>query len=86
MARLDFKASDETKELLAQAAALSGTGLTAFVLNSATERAREVLAEHAQLKLSAEAHARFMLALSNPEPPSDALKELLRLPDLPRRR
>jgi uncharacterized protein (DUF1778 family) len=84
-ARMEFKTTEATKELLAEAAQLSGVDLTAFVINSATERARMVLAEMSALKLKSEEHARFVQLLSNPPAPTQALKQLMELPELPMR-
>jgi uncharacterized protein (DUF1778 family) len=39
-ARMEFKTTEETKNLLSEAARLSGVDLTAFVINSAADRAR----------------------------------------------
>jgi uncharacterized protein (DUF1778 family) len=39
-ARMEFKTTEETKDLLTGAAQLSGVDLMAFVINSATGRAR----------------------------------------------
>jgi uncharacterized protein (DUF1778 family) len=84
-ARMEFKTTEETKNLLSEAAQLSGVDLTAFVINSAADRARAVLAEMSMLKLNAEEHARFVQVLSNPPQPTQALKQLMELPELPMR-
>lgn len=84
-ARMEFKTTEETKNLLSEAAQASGVDLTAFVINSATERARSVLAEMSMLKLTAEEHARFVQVLSNPPQPTPALKDLMALPEWPMR-
>jgi uncharacterized protein (DUF1778 family) len=80
---MDFKTTDDVKALLSEAAALTGLDLTSFVLGSATERARAVLAERSTLKLTAEQHASFMNALDNPPAPSEALRKLMSGPGLP---
>ncbi len=64
---------------------MSGVDLTAFVINAAAERARAVLEEYARINLDAEAHARFAAALANPPQPTDALRDLMALPELPMR-
>ena len=84
-ARMEFKTTEETKDLLSEAAQASGVDLTAFVINAAADRARSVLAEMSVLKLNAEEHARFVQLLSNPPPPTPALKQLMELPELPMR-
>ena len=84
-ARMEIKTTEETKDLLSEAAQASGLDLSAFVINCATERARSVLAEMSLVKLNAEAHARFVQVLSNPPQPTAALKDLMALPELPMR-
>lgn len=84
-ARMEFKTTEETKNLLSEAAQASGVDLTAFVINSATERARSVLAEMSMLKLNAQEHARFVQVLSNPPATTPALRDLMALPELPTR-
>ncbi len=82
-ARMEFKTTEELKNLLTQAAALNGLDLTAFVMNAATERAVSVIKEHSVLKLSAEAQGKFQALLDNPPPPTESLKAIMRLPDFP---
>lgn len=82
-ARMEFKTTEDLKNLLTQAAALNGLDLTAFVMNAATERAVSVIKEHAVLTLSAEGQAKFQQILENPLPPTESLKALMRLPDFP---
>lgn len=82
-ARMEFKTTEDVKSLLSQAAVLMGVDLTAFVINSAADRARSVLAEHSVLKLNAQDHARFMQLLASPPQPSGALKQLMNMPELP---
>ena len=64
---------------------MSGVDLTAFVINAAAERTRAVLEERARIELDAEARARFAAALANPPQPTDALRDLMALPELPTR-
>lgn len=81
-ARMEFKTTEETKDLLSEAAQVSGVDLTAFVINAAADRARTVLAERSVLKLHAAEHARFVQVLSKPPAPTAALEDLMRLPEL----
>jgi uncharacterized protein (DUF1778 family) len=84
-ARMEFKTSADTKELLSEAAALDGVDLTAFVLGSAIERARRVISQHNSIALSREGQAALVRLLSQPASPTDAMRDLMRLPDLPTR-
>lgn len=84
-ARMEFKASLDLKDLLSEAAILSGQDLTAFVLGCAENRAREVVAQHQTLKLAKADQKRLFDLLSNPPEPSDALKDLMSLERIPTR-
>jgi uncharacterized protein (DUF1778 family) len=64
--RIEVRTDAEQDELIRQAAALEHKTVTAFVLDTATERAREVLAERRDVVLSAEAFDRFAAALDEP--------------------
>lgn len=82
-ARMEFKTTNEVKSLLSRAAALAGVDVTSFVINTAADRARAVLAEHSVLKLNAQENARFLSLLENPQQPSKALIDLMNMPELP---
>ena len=51
-ARLDLKTNQDFKTQLEEAAVLSGVNLTAFILNAAAEKAREVMNFHTNTVLS----------------------------------
>ena len=84
-ARMEFKTTADTKKLLSAAAALTGVDLTAFVISSASERARALLADHSVLKLNAAEHARFLKLVDKAPKPSKALRALMAMPELPTR-
>lgn len=82
-ARMELKTTDAAKELLSMAATLDGTDLTAFILNTAMERARKVVSEHSSILLNRdgqEALARLLQAA--PSQPTKTMQELMSLPDL----
>lgn len=82
-ARIELKTTDATKELLSLAAALDGTDLTAFVLNTAMEKARKIVSEHRALMLSRDGQeALARLLQSTPDQPTKVMRELMSLPDL----
>lgn len=81
-ARMELKTTNSMKEMLKTAAALVGQDLTSFVLASAEEHAKSVLADYQSLSLSREEQARFMDVLSNPAKPTEALKELMSVESL----
>jgi len=73
-ARLEARVSAAQKNLLQQAAALSGRTLSEFVVASAQDAARRVLAEHASIRLAREEQLAFVQALLNPQEPNARLK------------
>ena len=76
-ARMELKTTNNMKEMLKTAAALSGQDLTSFVLASAEEHAKTVLSDYQSLSLSREEQADFMQALTNPSEPTQALRDLI---------
>lgn len=77
-ARLEARVSATQKSLLQQAAALSGRTLSEFVVASAQEAARRVLAEHESIRLSREEQLAFVQALLTPSEPNTRLKRAAR--------
>ncbi len=73
-ARLEARVSAAQKSLLQQAAALSGRTLSEFVVASAQDEARRVIAEHESIRLSREEQSSFVQALLNPTQPNARLK------------
>lgn len=82
-ARMEFKTTSDMKDLLSQAAALDGLDLTSFVLGPAIEKARKVLSDHASISLAKQGQATLVQLLKHPQPPTQAMKDLIALPDLP---
>jgi len=64
--RLEARVSSETKELIAQAAALEGRSLTDFVVDAAAESARRVIAANAAIELTARDQTAFAQSLLDP--------------------
>jgi len=84
-ARVELKTTSTLKQMLARAATLSGVDLTAFVLSSAEEKARTVIAHHDSLSLSQAEQERFLEILSRPLKSSVALKKLMNVERLSER-
>jgi uncharacterized protein (DUF1778 family) len=82
-ARMEFKTTPDMKDLLSQAAALDGLDLTSFVLGPAIEKARKVLSEHASIALGKQGQAALVQMLQATQQPTQAMKDLMALPDLP---
>jgi uncharacterized protein (DUF1778 family) len=73
-ARLEARVSAAQKSLLQQAAALSGRTLSEFVVASAQDAARRVIAEHESIRLSREEQLAFVQALLQPVEPNARLE------------
>ena len=69
-ARMELKTTADTKALLSEAAALDGVDVTSFGPGAAIENARQ----RALVRL-----------LSQPVSPTDAMRDLMNLPDFPGR-
>ena len=73
-ARLEVRVPAAQKILLQHAAALSGRTLSEFVVTSAQDAARRVIAEHESIRLSREEQRAFVQALLQPPEPNARLK------------
>jgi uncharacterized protein (DUF1778 family) len=80
-ARMELKTTPSMKDLLQSAAALEGLDLTAFVISSAAEKARTVLTAHAQITHSVDQQLALVKLLTSPAEPTQAMKDLMNLPD-----
>lgn len=65
--RIDLRVSAELKTLLARAASYSGMSLTGFLVSSASERAKEVVAKRETLTLTARDWRAFLAGLEKAE-------------------
>jgi len=75
-AQLPIRIDPADKEVLSQAAALSGVPVTQFVLQNALQAAHQVIAQANTVKISAEAFERFLDRLQNPDPDNPGIKRL----------
>ena len=73
-ARLEARVSAAQKSLLQHATALSGRTLSEFVVTSAHDAARRVIAEHESIRLSREEQLAFVQSLLQPQEPNARLK------------
>ena len=78
--RLDLRLPTTAKQLLQQAAAITGNTLNALVLNAALDRARDILQTHQHSELAIEEWRDFMRSLDDP-PPTAALRQAWRNED-----
>jgi uncharacterized protein (DUF1778 family) len=72
--RFDIRLPADAKQMLLQAAEISGNTLTALVLNAALDKAREILQSHRHFRLNAEEWRRFTATLEHPPEPNAVLQ------------
>jgi uncharacterized protein (DUF1778 family) len=75
--RIDLRTSPEIKELIVRAASTAGMSVSAFLLGTAQERARQILAEAEMITLTAKDWNAFAKALDNSEKPRPKLSAAL---------
>ncbi len=71
--RIDLRTSPEIKELIVRAASTAGMSVSAFLLGTAQERARKILAESEMITLSSRDWSAFVKALDNADKPKPML-------------
>ena len=82
--RLEMRVTPQQDAVIRQAAQLENTTVTAFVLDTATNRAHNVIRKHADLVLSNDPFDRFITELDKPAQVVPELAQLFeRNPKLP---
>lgn len=76
-ATINLRLSVKERDLIDTAAAASGTTRTEFVLESARQRAVDVMLDQRFFSLGAEAFDAFTRALESPPLPNDRLRSLM---------
>jgi len=71
--RIDLRTSPEIKELIVRAATTAGMSVSAFLLGTAQDRARQILAETEMICLTAKDWNAFAKALDNADKPRPKL-------------
>lgn len=71
--RLDVRLRKDSKQLIAEAAALSHQTLSEFVVSVALERSQEVIERANVISLSQQQASQFLDALASPPSPNDKL-------------
>lgn len=72
--RLDFRLDMEAKDVITQAAHVTGKSLSEFAVSSLVRSAQEVLEKHQTITLSNRDFDAFLEAMESDEEPTDALK------------
>lgn len=77
-ARVDIKTTKAAKATLEQAAYALGTTLSAFMLDCAMIKAREIIAQSDLIRLNHQECERFVAALQNAPKANDKLRRLFK--------
>ncbi|WP_288383144.1 DUF1778 domain-containing protein [uncultured Acinetobacter sp.] len=77
--RINLRATREAKQVIEQAAALTGTTLSAFMLQHAYEKALNLIEQQQRITLNAADWERLNQALENPAEANEELKALMAL-------
>lgn len=80
--RFHLRASAREVETISRAAATAGVSVSAFILESAAERAERLLADQSHFVLSSHQWRAFAKALDNPSRRIPELAKLLRGPSI----
>jgi uncharacterized protein (DUF1778 family) len=80
--RFHLRASERDVSTISRAAATSGISVSAFILESASERAERTLADQTQFVMSVEQWHAFIEALDQPPRRLPGLEKLLREPSI----
>lgn len=76
--RIDLRTSPEIKELIVRAATTAGMSVSAFLLGTAQERAKQILADTEMMTLSAQDWNAFAKALDNADKPRPKLSAAMK--------
>jgi uncharacterized protein (DUF1778 family) len=74
-ARLDVRLSKQLKELIQEAAELTGQSLTDFAVSTLTETARRIVQQNSMTVLSNRDRDVFLTLLDADDPPNEALRK-----------
>lgn len=76
--RIDLRTSPEIKELIVRAATTAGMSVSAFLLGTAQERAKQILAESEMITLTSRDWRAFAKALDNVDKPRPKLSAAMK--------
>lgn len=78
-ARIEFKTSKDIKAMLQDAANALGMDLSAFLISTATQKAKEIIKEENILMLSKQEWHHFEESMNSSKKPTKALKNLMNM-------
>lgn len=73
-ARLDLRIKPDIKEILSTAANMAGTSLSAFVISSTLEKAKQIIEDQDIVRLSNQDRDAFLKALDTHPQPNSSLQ------------
>lgn len=73
--RIDLRLTEDDKNMIEEAAAMTNQSISQFMVSTASERAAEVIDQHRRLVLSEASWNTVMDAISNPPASNDRLKQ-----------
>lgn len=76
--RIDLRTSPEIKEMIVRAASTVGVSVSAFLLGTAQERAKQILAESEMITLTSRDWNAFAKALDNTDKPRPKLSAAIK--------
>lgn len=75
--RIDLRTSDQAKQLIKSAAAISGVSMTDFILSVTLEKAKECIKQNASLTVNLDDFNGMMQAFEHPPKPTADLKDAI---------
>ncbi|QCR35533.1 DUF1778 domain-containing protein [Nissabacter sp. SGAir0207] len=72
--RIDLRLNENDKSLIEEAAAMTNQSISQFMVNTASQRAAEIIDQHRRLILSEESWNLVQDAINNPPEPNSRLK------------
>lgn len=72
--RIDLRLNENDKSLIEEAAAMTNQSISQFMVNTASQRAAEIIDQHRRLILSEQSWNLVQDAINNPPEPNSRLK------------
>ena len=79
--RINVRSTTDAKNIIEQASNLLGLSVSSFIIQSAFERAKDLLQAHNELKVNNADREMLMNLLDHPRPENDEMKKLMSLLD-----
>jgi uncharacterized protein (DUF1778 family) len=76
ISRLDIRTTNQAKQAIEHAANIVGVTMSSFVLESAIERATQVIESNQRIRLNQEESEHFLALMDNPPEENESLRQL----------